>query len=113
MGALEADVLDVLWRSDQPMTPAAVLDRLDGDLAYTTVMTILTRLHKKGLVDRSRAGRAYEYVPRVSEADLAASRMRTALTGTSDRFATINRFVDTLSKKDAAALRAVIEAMDE
>ena len=112
MGSLEADVLDVLWRAAEPMPPAAVRDELGADLAYTTVMTILTRLWQKGLVDRSKVGRAYAYAAVVSEADLAATRMRSALAGTSDRAATMSRFVDSLSKRETAALRAALEELD-
>ena len=112
MGALEADVLDVLWRSGEPSTPGQVLERVGGDLAYTTVMTILTRLHTKGLLERSKVGRAYAYLPKVSESDLAAQRMRSTLTSTSDRLETINRFVGTLADKEVATLRAALEDTD-
>jgi len=44
LGALEAEILEVLWHSDRALTPAEVLDALDADLAYTTVMTVLGRL---------------------------------------------------------------------
>lgn len=109
MGSLEAAVLDVLWQSGEAMTPAQVLDGLGSDLAYTTVMTILARLHKKGLVDRSRLGRAYAYLPNLTEAELAAERMRSTLVSTSDQNATIGRFVDALSDREADALRAALE----
>ena len=109
MGSLEAEVLDVLWRSGEAMTPSQVLDELGTGLAYTTVMTILSRLHKKGLVDRSRVGRAYAYLPKLSEAELAAERMRSMLTSTSDKRATIGRFVDALSEREAESLRAALE----
>lgn len=109
MGSLEADVLDVLWRADGPLTPAQVLDDLNADLAYTTVMTILSRLWRKGLADRTKQGRAYAYAASLSESDLAASRMRDALSGTSDRTATMSRFVDGLNKREAAALRALLD----
>jgi len=109
MGALEGDVLDVLWRADGPVTPADVRVALDTDLAYTTVMTILSRLWQKGLAARTKQGRAFAYEAVVSESDLAASRMRDALAGTSDRTATMSRFVDGLDKREAAALRALLD----
>ena len=112
MGSLEAEVLDVLWRDQSPMVPSQVLDQIQGDLAYTTIMTILARLHKKGLVDRSRKGRAYAYAPRVSEADLAAERMRSTLVATSDQQATLGRFIGTLSQREASQLRAALEDME-
>lgn len=111
MGSLESDVLDSLWRSDRPLTPAEVLEDLGAELAYTTVMTILSRLWRKGLVERSKQGRAFAYRPVVSEAELAASRMRSALAAASDRRATMSRFVDGLNKREAAALRALLEEL--
>ncbi len=108
MGALEAEVLDVLWRADAPVTPADVRAAMGTDLAYTTVMTILVRLWEKGLAQRSRQGRAFAYTAIVSESDLAATRMRAALAGASDHSATMSRFVDGLNKREAAALRALL-----
>lgn len=113
MGSLEADVLDVLWREAEPMTPAMVNDRLGGDLAYTTVMTILVRLWKKGLLDRTKVGRGYAYLPCVSEPELGAAKMRSALEATTDRTLTMSRFVDQLSSKERTALRSALEDLDQ
>jgi predicted transcriptional regulator len=112
MGALEAEVLDVLWHADGPVTPADVRTAMGTDLAYTTVMTILVRLWEKGLAERTKQGRAYAYAAIVSESDLAATRMRAALAGASDRTATMSRFVDGLDKREAAALRALLGEAD-
>lgn len=113
MGALEAEVLDVLWRADGPMIPADVRVAMDNGLAYTTVMTILVRLWEKGLAERAKQGRAYAYSAVVSESDLAANRMRDALAATSDRTATMSRFVEGLDEGEAAALRALLEEAPE
>jgi predicted transcriptional regulator len=112
MGSLEADILEILWRSDGPVTPAEVRDRVGGELAYTTIATILTRLVDKGLVRRTRRGRGYTYAATVSEAELTAARMRSALAASTDRIETMSRFVDGLSAKEAAALRAALEGLD-
>lgn len=112
MGSLEASVLEELWRSQEPLTPADVRGRLEGDLAYTTVMTILARLWKKGVVERSRTGRAYAYSPAATQAEFLAERMRGELTRTKDRPAVLSQFVDKLSKKDTAALRDLLAEMD-
>jgi predicted transcriptional regulator len=109
MGALEAEVLGVLWDHQTALTPAQVMAAIDGDLAYTTVMTILARLWKKGLVERERAGRAYAYRPVVTEADLAAQRMRATLDATTDQVAVLSRFVQGLSAKDARKLRRLLD----
>ena len=112
MGALETDVLRALWASATPSTPAEVLRQLGTDLAYTTVMTILTRLWRKGLVEREQQGRAYAYQALVSEADLTAKRMKETLAATKDREAALTRFVDSLSKRDERALRRVLDDLD-
>ena len=108
MGALEAEVLEVLWREDRAVTPGEVNDFLGTGLAYTTVMTILVRLWRKGLVERSKAGRAFAYRAVVSEPDLGAARMRSVLEATADRRLTMSRFVDQLSAKELEALRAAL-----
>lgn len=104
MGSLENEVLAALWAVDGGATPGEVLERIGGGLAYTTVMTILTRLWKKELVERERVGRAYVYRPKVSEADLAASRMQAELAQAGDREAALSRFVGSLSRKDERLL---------
>lgn len=111
MGELESDVLSLLWASETPLTPGEVLERLDGGIAYTTAMTILTRLWQKGLVEREPRGRAYAYQPVVSEAEFAAQRMQATLERASDREAALSRFVGSLSKKDERILRAIVEQL--
>lgn len=116
MGELESEVMGQLWAAGQPLTPAEVRDALandvpgplSGDLAYTTVMTILGRLWAKGLAHRERRGRAYAYWPSLSEEELTAQRMRTALDRAGDREKTLARFVDSLSCKDARSLRRIL-----
>jgi predicted transcriptional regulator len=112
MGALEGEVLEVLWSADRPRTPAQVLEALDSELAYTTVMTILSRLWEKGLAARVKQGRAYAYEATVSEADLAAARMSRELERSSDRMATIGRFVDRLEPGEAKLLLDMLEQME-
>lgn len=107
-GALEQEVLLQLWTLGRPATPAEVLDEFDDGLAYTTVMTILTRLWQKGLVVRERRGRAFAYEPAVSEAELTASRMHESLSASSDPKAALVTFVGSLSRPQARALRALL-----
>lgn len=107
-GELEADVLAALWRADEPLSPGQVREALGGDLAYTTVMTILTRLHDKGSVTRTRLGRAFVYTPAFEQAELAASQMRELLDRGQDRRAVLARFVGTLSRDDERTLAALL-----
>jgi len=112
MGALEAEVLTHLWASADALVPGEVRDAMVDPPAYTTVMTILTRLWDKGLVEREPRGRAFAYRPLVSEADLAAQRMRATLEGTTDREAALSRFVSALSRREERALRKILDDLD-
>jgi len=108
-GALEHDILAVLWAADGPLQPSDVRDRLDVPLAYTSVATVLSRLHVKGLVTRTESGRAFAYQAAVDEAQLAARRIGAVLSTVTDREAVLAGFVRSLSKKDAKALRALLD----
>lgn len=107
-GELEAAVLAVLQAADAPLTPAQVRERLSGRLAYTTVVTILSRLHSKGVLYRLRSGRAYRYAPVADEPGLAARRMRRVLDAESDRETVLARFVSGLSPADERLLRHML-----
>jgi predicted transcriptional regulator len=109
MGALENQVLSCLWEADRPLTPREVLDRLDLDLAYTTVLTILTRLWKKGLTEREQLGRVFLYRPKLDEADYVATAMRRELERARDQGAVLSRFVGKLPKKDLRLLRDLLD----
>lgn len=65
LGELEASVMQILWE-EAPLAVRDVARRLGGRLAYTTVMTTLDRLFKKGLLTREKGGNAYLYRPRHS-----------------------------------------------
>jgi predicted transcriptional regulator len=110
-GALEAEVLGILRSASDPLSPGDVRERITAgeqqDLAYSTVVTIITRLHDKGLLARQRSGRGFTYTA-VDEASLAASRMSSALGSGIDRDAVLSRFVSGLSGRDARLLRALL-----
>jgi predicted transcriptional regulator len=91
------------------MTPAEVQAELGGDLAYTTVMTALTRLHDKGVLNRERAGRAYAYTLVGDRATLTARQMRRLLDTGSDRAGVLARFVDELRPDDERLLAALLD----
>lgn len=112
MGALENIVLSCLWRAKGALTPGEVVEAIDDPPAYTTIMTILTRLWNKGLVERESRGRAYAYRPLVGESELAARRMRATLEATSDRQGALSHFVGTLSKREERALRKILDDTD-
>jgi predicted transcriptional regulator len=107
-GELETAVLVVLQAAGQPLSPGQVRDQLDGALAYTTVVTILSRLHGKGVLDRHKVGRAYRYAPVADEPGLAARRMARVLDAEADREAVLARFVSGLSGTDEELLRRML-----
>ncbi|MEU6102433.1 BlaI/MecI/CopY family transcriptional regulator [Streptomyces flaveolus] len=107
-GELEALVLAVLRQAEGPATAGWVQERLGGDLAYTTVVTILTRLLDKGAVSRERAGRSFAWMPAADQAGLAARRMRKVLDAESDRGAVLASFVTGLDPADERLLRDLL-----
>lgn len=111
-GELEAAVLDVLQQAGTALAPAEVREAIGGDLAYTTVVTILSRLHAKGLLTRHKAGRVFRYVPVADQPGLAARRMARVLDEEADREAVLSRFVSTLSDRDEALLRRMLADPD-
>ncbi|GGX77327.1 BlaI/MecI/CopY family transcriptional regulator [Streptomyces fructofermentans] len=107
-GELEAQVLSALREADRSATAGWVQERLGGDLAYTTVITILTRLLDKGAVTRQREGRSFAWTPASDEAGLAARRMRKVLDGEPDREAVLASFVTSLEPDDEQLLRELL-----
>jgi predicted transcriptional regulator len=69
LGELEEAVLSALWSSASPLSVREVLGRIQRRpaLAYTTVLTVLDRLHEKGMVDREKQGKAFLYRARASK----------------------------------------------
>ncbi|TNC20064.1 BlaI/MecI/CopY family transcriptional regulator [Amycolatopsis alkalitolerans] len=110
-GELSGLVLDTLRRAGASLTAAEVrrclVEAGAGPLAYTTVVTILSRLHEQGLAERFRAGRAYAYLA-VADSALAARRMRRVLDDHYDREAVLASFVQDLSSDDERRLRELL-----
>ncbi|MEU8690209.1 BlaI/MecI/CopY family transcriptional regulator [Streptomyces sp. NPDC048665] len=112
-GELESNVLAALWSADGPLTARQVLAGLPDDLAYTTVLTILSRLYDKGMLVRHRAGRGYAYEPARDEASHTAHRMKSLLEGGSDREAVLTRFVSELSARDERLLQYLLSGPED
>jgi predicted transcriptional regulator len=107
-GALEQQVLAVLWAADEPLVARQVQERLADPPAYTTVMTILDRLYHKGQLDRGNRGRAFAYSPLQTETAVATERARTLLDSGADRHAVLQGFVRALSDDDAAEVQRLL-----
>ncbi len=111
-GELEAEVLTALQQAGAALSPGEVRTRIGGDLAYTTVVTILSRLHGKGVLDRHKSGRSYRYAPVSDQPGLAARRMARVLDAEADREAVLARFVSALPESDENLLRRMLANQD-
>lgn len=112
LGPLESEVMKVLWDADGPLAVRDVLDRVNADrspqLAYTTVMTVLSRLADKEILVRRQAGRGFVYVPLVRDA--AGIAVRGVLRDFGD--AALAKFVDH-AKADPKILRRLERLLAE
>ncbi len=110
LGDLERAVMQVVWAAAGPVTARQVADALAGrGLAYTTWLTVLGRLERKGLLQRSRDARAHTYAAVGSREDLVAGLMQQALGQADDREAALQRFARSVSAPEAEALRRALE----
>lgn len=102
----------MLWTAGEALTARQVADHLAArGLAYTTWLTVLTRLERKGLLERTLAGRAHAYAPVGSRAEHTAALMQRALGQADDREAALQRFARSVSPQEAAALRHALEKL--
>jgi predicted transcriptional regulator len=110
-GDLEAVIMDLLWSRDDSCTVREAHTDLQPrrELAYTTVLTVMDNLYKKGWLQRQPVGRAHRYTPTVSRGEYGARLMRDALTASGDAQQTLLTFVGDLSSAEAAAVRAALE----
>ena len=110
LGDLERAAMDVIWAAPGPLTARDVADALaDRGLAYTTWLTVLGRLERKGLLQRDTSARAHTYASVASRADHVAALMEQALGQAEDRGAVLQHFVRSVSPEDAEALRRALE----
>jgi predicted transcriptional regulator len=111
-GELEAVIMDRLWEWGRPALVREMVDdlRAERGLAYTTVMTVMENLYRKGWLRRERAGRAWRYEPTGSRSGYTAALMNEALATTADRRTALAHFALQMSPHDAELLR---EALDQ
>lgn len=118
LGDLERAVMDVLWglAEDADVTVREVHAVLaqKRDVAYTTVMTVMDRLARKGMTVQHKEGRAYRYQAASSRAEMTADLMRGTLDdlGSSERGPALVAFVEDASAEEIAALRDALARLD-
>jgi predicted transcriptional regulator len=111
-GTLSAQILDLLWSAGDAMTAGQVQAELavtdPRKLAYSTIVTVLSRLYHRGMVGRHPSGRAYAYRALTDQSLLAAQRMRRLLDAEDNRCQVLASFVSDLSPGDEDVLRHLL-----
>ena len=107
LGRLERDVMDVAWTRDE-FNVREACERLATPVAYTTVMTTMDRLFKKGLLSRRKVGRAFVYRATASRHELegvvAGELVQSLLQDRSEPLPILSSLVDAVSDRDRALL---------
>ncbi|MCP4727604.1 MAG: BlaI/MecI/CopY family transcriptional regulator [bacterium] len=97
LGDLEADIMELIWRKGD-LTVREVYENLrhDREIAYTTVMTVMSRLADKSLLEKIKSGSAFIYRPIVSESEFTQSTVTKVMKSLLEDFAvpSMNQFID-------------------
>jgi predicted transcriptional regulator len=110
-GDLESVVMERIWRLGRPVVVREIFEELKAErtIAYTTVMTVMDKLHHKGWLRREPRGRAYAYEAVASREAYTARLMRDAWATSDNQAAAFVHFLEQLSEPEARALRAALE----
>lgn len=117
LGPLAAPIMRIAW-SEREVTVRTVADLLEEETgrqhAYTTVMTILTRLHERGLLDRTKVGRGYVYRPVGDESEVLAAMGERAVDRLLEQYGTaaLRRFAQHLSDLDPDLRARLLDLAD-
>lgn len=113
-GDLEAAIMRRVWDQQEPVTVREVWSQLRKrrDLAYTTVLTVMDKLHRKGWLERELVGRAHRYRPVISREEYVAGVMRAALDDSDNRAQALLHFVGRMTLEEAAALRNALTSYE-
>jgi len=116
LGPLETEIMQILWQ-DERSTVKKVHKRLstEREIAYTTVMTTMSRLAEKGVLNRHREGLAYVYSPAISEEDFVSMVVRQVLDGLLDDYSdtAIDYMVDYLARNNPGELKRLQQAIQK
>jgi predicted transcriptional regulator len=112
-GDLEAVIMHLVWDHGGPVTVRELFEELrqERSIAYTTVMSTMDNLHRKGWLDRVKEGKAYRYAATASREEYSARLMREALVGGGDTEAVLNHFVAEMDGDESEVLRAVVRRL--
>src|SRR5258708_39188355 len=112
-GDLEAVIMHLVWDHDSPVTVRDLLGELrqEREIAYTTVMSTMDNLHRKGWLARAKDGKAYRYTATASREEYSARLMAQALADGGDAEAVLSHFVARMAGQESDVLRAVVRRL--
>jgi predicted transcriptional regulator len=112
-GDLEAVIMDRVWEHAEPVTVRELHDELSAErvIAYTTVMSTMDNLHRKGWLNRVKEGKAYRYSASASRAEYSARLMREALADGGDTEMVLSHFLAQIDGDESEALRSVLSKL--
>ena len=112
-GDLESVIMHMVWDHDSPVTVRELLGELrhERSIAYTTVMSTMDNLHRKGWLDREKDGKAYRYTATASREEYSARLMREALDGGGDTEMVLRHFVAQMGGEESEVLRTVVRRL--
>lgn len=112
-GDLESAIMNVVWQTDDSLLVREVLDRLERDLAYNTVQTVMEILHRKGWLTKERDGRAFRYEAAASRDDYVSGLVGEALAVSDDSTAALVGFVERMQPEEVGELRRLLDSARE
>ena len=112
-GELEAVIMDRVWEHGSPVTVRDVFDELlrERVIAYTTVMSTMDNLHRKGWLARDKEGKAYRYTAVASREEYSARLMREAMAEAGDTEAVLSHFIAQMDGEQSQVLREVLDKL--
>jgi predicted transcriptional regulator len=112
-GDLESVIMHMVWDHDGPVTVRDLFDELSRErsIAYTTVMSTMDNLHRKGWLEREKEGKAYRYAATASREEYSARLMREALAAGGDTETVLSHFVAQIGDPESEVLRSVVRRL--
>jgi predicted transcriptional regulator len=109
-GELESAIMEVMWGAERPFAVREVRERMSyaRPVAYTTVMTVMDILHRKGVLRRDKHGRAWRYWPSEAREEHDARLMAEVLRSGGNRVVTMRRFIERVSDEEMESLRVAV-----
>jgi predicted transcriptional regulator len=114
-GDLEAEIMHRVWAHDGPVTVRELFDEMRERraIAYTTVMSTMDNLHRKGWLSRDKDGKAYRYTAVASREEYSARLMREAMAEAGDTEAVLSHFVAQMDGEQSQVLADVLRRLTD